>query len=345
MSGGGAADWDDMTEAPSIQQNRMKRSSSIDTYTGSGGNTVGSNSANNVTTGVPEEGISFFGSCNSCNPDAMDSNVSRVINARGQGVFGTMAYMAPEIIGQFADSASRSLIEPYTSAVDWYSLGVLAHEFMVGKTPFKLPEGITYRHLRKVYPGILRDCSFDSIQAFTHIFGDRANLNPEEIPPGTTQAIGVDSIELLDGLLSLDPSWRFGAPQDKSELDWNSQIQELSSFAALKDLKFFNGISWKKLNSKTLPPPYIPGAGAIINIPTMRTYTSTEVLKRQKLAHWCEDYDDRNFANDSTPEKPLRSAIVRDTDQEFFSCWHFASSNAVHNELRKITRVPQSNVR
>ena len=44
-----------------------------------------------------------------------------------QGVAGSMAYMAPEIL------AKRG----YTSTIDWWSLGVCAYELIFGRRPFR----------------------------------------------------------------------------------------------------------------------------------------------------------------------------------------------------------------
>jgi len=249
---------------------------------------------------------------------------SYVARARGKGIFGTMAYMAPEVIGQFADSASRSLMEPYTGAVDWYSLGVLVHEFMVGKTPFKLPEGITYRRLVKIFPDILRENSFDLPAAFTSVFGSRMKLEGD-----AADNIGAAGLSLLDGLLELDASKRLGIGAVADSFD---------EFFALKSHSFFRSIDWKLLESKQLKPPLIPSISDVSQFSTNKVLTCDDILTQNKRLNWCGGSDTQTqsvpIANRSPVGKDKQPSLeVADDDQLYFQDWHFVHSVAIQKEL------------
>ncbi|CDO77658.1 hypothetical protein BN946_scf184969.g9 [Trametes cinnabarina] len=91
-----------------------------------------------------------------------------------QGVAGSMAYMAPEIL------AKRG----YTYTIDWWSLGVCAYELIFGRRPFR---GKTNSDL-------------------THSIVKDSLRFPEDVESRCSRA----GIQALKGLLDRDPSRRLG---------------------------------------------------------------------------------------------------------------------------------------
>lgn len=56
----------------------------------------------------------------------VDFGFAKIINDRTFTICGTPDYIAPEVL----------LNKGHSTAVDWWSLGVLIYEMMVGITPF-----------------------------------------------------------------------------------------------------------------------------------------------------------------------------------------------------------------
>ncbi|KAI9251601.1 kinase-like domain-containing protein [Sporodiniella umbellata] len=85
---------------------------------------------------------------------------------------GSLPYMAPEILSG----------QPYTTSVDWWSLGIVLYELLFGKRPF---EGSTQAAMERSI------C--------------KSELNyPQEVP------ISLDCRHIIEGLLTKDPESRLG---------------------------------------------------------------------------------------------------------------------------------------
>ncbi|KAI6044243.1 kinase-like domain-containing protein [Pisolithus marmoratus] len=127
------------------------------------------------------------------------------------GVAGSMAYMAPEIL------AKRG----YTYTIDWWSLGVCAHELLFGRRPFKgrtntdLTHSITRDHLRF----------------------------PEDADKKCSRA----GIQAIKGFLDKDPSRRLACKSGEG-------------FEELRRHPWFSRIDWTALEAKAIPPPFTPDA-------------------------------------------------------------------------------------
>ncbi|KAI9318429.1 kinase-like domain-containing protein [Dichotomocladium elegans] len=107
---------------------------------------------------------------------------------------GTLAYMAPEMLGK----------KGYTCSVDWWSLGVMAFELLFGTRPFK---GKSNEQLTE---SVLYD--------------------PLQFPENVYQLVSEDCVNVLSGLLEKSPGRRLGAQNFEkfkahrwfAGLDWNA---------------------------------------------------------------------------------------------------------------------------
>ncbi|XP_053276702.1 serine/threonine-protein kinase N2 [Pleuronectes platessa] len=125
---------------------------------------------------------------------------------------GTPEFLAPEVLTD----------DNYTRAVDWWGMGVLIYEMLVGESPF---------------PGE------DEEEVFDSIVNDDVQY-PSSLPPDAVSIVQkVSSHEQLN-LLKRNPLKRLGA----GERDANE----------LKGEKFFETIDWEALLAKTAKPPFLP---------------------------------------------------------------------------------------
>ncbi|KAL4154204.1 hypothetical protein QTP88_002036 [Uroleucon formosanum] len=125
---------------------------------------------------------------------------------------GTPHYMAPEIINR----------EPYRFGVDWWALGVILYEMMLGKCPFNIKE---------VLP---EDKKLEII---------RSNIlnNDLRIP----KYLSEEAALVLKGFLNKNSIDRLGCHEDKG-------------FSDVKGHLFFKTIDWEMLEQKKVRPYYIP---------------------------------------------------------------------------------------
>ncbi|KAJ3188491.1 hypothetical protein HK101_009139 [Irineochytrium annulatum] len=123
-------------------------------------------------------------------------------------VAGSMAYMAPEVLAK----------KGYFSAVDWWSLGVVAYELLFGKRPFrsKTNDGLT-----------------------NSIINDPLSFPSE---PATVSA---DAKDCVKAFISRHLDNRLGA-------------KESGGMQRIKEHPWFKEYDWEKLEAKDLPPPFVP---------------------------------------------------------------------------------------
>lgn len=121
---------------------------------------------------------------------------------------GTPEYLAPEVIRD----------ETYDDAVDWWSLGVVLHEMIVGRLPFSI------------------DHSQNQEDLFDQIVDRRLPEFPAFVP--------VEARSLLQGLLHKDANHRLGGGE-RDALD-------------VMEHPFFAPIDFEKLKRCEIEPPYVP---------------------------------------------------------------------------------------
>lgn len=122
-------------------------------------------------------------------------------------VYGTPEYLAPEVI----------LKQGYAKTVDWWSLGVILYEFLIGCVPFfgETPE-----------------------ELFAHVINDSIEWPNEDDWPLTEE-----SKDIITGLLEHNPFDRLGAGGAQEvkahpffdEIDWDSLLRQKAEFVPQLD--------------------------------------------------------------------------------------------------------------
>ncbi|GAB9464656.1 hypothetical protein Gpo141_00002084 [Globisporangium polare] len=125
-------------------------------------------------------------------------------------VCGTQEYMAPEML----------LGKGYDSAVDWWSLGALAHEMLMGKPPFR---------------------SKNAKELHTKILTAKLQL---------PRWLSNDAHSLIKSLLERNVSKRLGGGK--------SSMFVVRGVSALKSHPFFKKIDWNEIEKMHVLPPMTP---------------------------------------------------------------------------------------
>lgn len=142
---------------------------------------------------------------------------------------GTPEFLAPEMI------TSTS----YTRAVDWWSLGVLIYEMLIGKVRptlvlflliFKEGSSTTYFTFFKCpFLGSTED------EIYTHIVREE---------PRVPIRVGTKATEIIHRFLEKDPSRRLGATS--------------GGVAEIKSQSFFSDINFEDILQRRMRPPFAP---------------------------------------------------------------------------------------
>ncbi|CAI5736182.1 unnamed protein product [Peronospora farinosa] len=125
-------------------------------------------------------------------------------------VCGTKEYMAPEML----------LGKGYDSAVDWWSLGALAHEMLTGNPPFR---------------------SKNTAALHKKILSAKLQL---------PRWLSGEAHSLIKSLLERNVSKRLGGGK--------SSMFVFKGVQALKRHPFFKTVNWKEMETLRIPPPKIP---------------------------------------------------------------------------------------
>ena len=133
---------------------------------------------------------------------------------------GTPEYLAPEII----------LNRGHNQAADWWAVGILCYEMIMGKSPFVDPFDPmqTYQKaLRGVLPTI-----------------EQGPAGKKGAPSTKARDLSSDAYKLVEALLVTEPSERLGCMK--------------LGVAEIKRHPFFAKTNWQRLEKKLTQAPYIP---------------------------------------------------------------------------------------
>ncbi|KAL9545726.1 hypothetical protein PS6_008073 [Mucor atramentarius] len=122
---------------------------------------------------------------------------------------GTMAYMAPEMLAR----------KGYSTAVDWWSLGIVTYELLFGMRPYLAPSKEALAH------------------AIIH--------EPLVFPNHVYDSVSKECIDVISGLLDKSPFQRYGGCN-------------ADGFQEFKAHPWFRGLDWDLLEKKKLTPPIRP---------------------------------------------------------------------------------------
>ncbi|OAF71045.1 hypothetical protein A3Q56_01220 [Intoshia linei] len=153
-------------------------------------------------------------------------------------IIGTPEYIAPEVI----------LTTGYGPPVDWWALGVILHEFVIGETPFHANSP------KNVFLNILyKDLSLIGIKS-TSLSDPEAQENDEIPKCNIWEDISNDCVLLIKELLIRNPLYRLGGIRDD---DFNRELVASASNSTsgflrktIKNHDFFKSVIWKNVIEK-----------------------------------------------------------------------------------------------
>ena len=152
-----------------------------------------------------------------------------VADRRRMSIMGTFGYMAPEMVIMMGQRSADKV--GYTSAVDWWSLGVTIFRLLTGFRPF----------------------SDDNLSSFMELV---PTVNGRHAPVGLAEYASLfQQIPFPD---HISPSARDVIAR---LLDVNDRTRLGAGPQGLRDLKnhpFFADINWEKLEQRHVVPPYVP---------------------------------------------------------------------------------------
>lgn len=266
---------------------------------------------------------------------------------------GTLNYMAPEALSLFADKEAKKNANfkqaPLSPMLDWFSLGVLLHEVLIGKCPFLPQPGVTYAKVCQLYPTELKAANFDPVKAHSAFMGT-LQLTEREV-----SLLGPRAQSLVSGLLEKLPSARLGAtgtPIDKS-------------IDSLQAHPFFEGIDWSLAEAAKLDPPSVPVMPYVCN--KGEAVSCRRILEASNRSAWVDELvshesetgssrqgqgqgQDRSHGGTALPSPSIARASFRGAlpdsgpsatalaipmdAQKFFQDWTYAHPDVIAMEVK-----------
>jgi serine/threonine protein kinase len=145
-------------------------------------------------------------------------------------------------------------------SVDWWTLGILAYEMLYGSTPFE---------------------ARTSSEAFKNILHKDAAFG---VPPGCSEELPDDAIDMLTRLLVKNPEKRAGTVGGKDG-------------STVRSLAIFDEVEWEALLAKKLPSPWSPVIGAVDDARNFDEYEEESERAERKPGRELEPWAARQIAD------------------------------------------------
>jgi len=157
-------------------------------------------------------------------------------NDRAFSMVGSPYYMAPEIL----------LNKGHGKEADWWSLGILVYEMLVGLPPFY------QENTKKAYEALL--------------------TKPLEFP----ENISREAKSMIRGLLHVDSSKRLGIGQLDKDINAGDEATRIAM--KWKDVEWLKPVRWQRLLSMEEDPPFKPRVRDIYDISNFSSNFTSEVM-------------------------------------------------------------------
>ena len=195
-------------------------------------------------------------------------------------ICGTPEYLAPEILTR----------EGYDKSVDWWSLGILLFEMLVGKNNFrKIFRSVNKNNL--FFQGKLNN-NFHSNYKYNSNLNNYNNysLNKKvdsyQMINFAEFKISKNAESLIKALLQENPNMRLGQGEKDSE--------------TIKDHPFFKGVDWENVNKKKYIPEFIPELSSELDLRYFdKFFTEQDIIEEQNEILLIKDEDLLNNDSDN----------------------------------------------